>query len=147
MRYTQTNTCIKNFIFIFINIFKTNRTFIIHQVFSNNIFLILLVKLVNHQHDSDINWVEKTGCSCGLICILNKENKYQYCDPDMFNKTRDKTNHNFLFYSYFMIHRIFPLHSPLISNVLSCSLSNINVYTSLIRCLCLCKSSLSSSSS
>ena len=42
----------------------------------------------DHKHDKDINWVEKTCVSCGLTCILNKENKCQYCDPDMFNKTR-----------------------------------------------------------
>ena len=42
----------------------------------------------HHKQDNDINWVEKTCVSCGLTCILNKENKCQYCDPDMFNKTR-----------------------------------------------------------
>jgi hypothetical protein len=42
----------------------------------------------HHKQDNDINWVEKTCVSCGLTCILNKENKCQYCDPDMYNKTR-----------------------------------------------------------
>jgi len=35
-----------------------------------------------------INWMEKECVSCRLPNILNKNSRCQYCDPDMFNKTR-----------------------------------------------------------
>ena len=42
----------------------------------------------DHKHDDEINWVERECVSCGLTYILNKQEKCQFCDPDMFNKTR-----------------------------------------------------------
>jgi hypothetical protein len=35
-----------------------------------------------------INWMEKECVSCRLPNILNKNSRCQYCEPDMFNKTR-----------------------------------------------------------
>ena len=35
-----------------------------------------------------INWMEKECASCRLMNILNKNSLCQFCEPDMFNKTR-----------------------------------------------------------
>jgi hypothetical protein len=35
-----------------------------------------------------INWMEKECVSCRLLNILNKNSLCQFCEPDMFNKTR-----------------------------------------------------------
>ena len=41
-----------------------------------------------HKLDDEVNLVEKKCSSCGLIMILDKDNKCEYCNPEMFKTTR-----------------------------------------------------------
>ena len=41
-----------------------------------------------HKIDDEVNLVEMPCISCGLIMILDKDNKCEYCNPEIFKRTR-----------------------------------------------------------
>lgn len=41
-----------------------------------------------HKLDDEVNLVEMPCVSCGLIMILDKDNKCEYCNPEMFKRTQ-----------------------------------------------------------
>ena len=51
-----------------------------------------------HKTEDEINLVEKPCNSCGLLYILDKNNKCENCDPDVFTKTRLAKQNNLMSY-------------------------------------------------
>jgi hypothetical protein len=41
-----------------------------------------------HKLDDDVNLVEMPCASCSLIMVLDKDNKCEYCNPEMFKRTQ-----------------------------------------------------------
>lgn len=41
-----------------------------------------------HKNEGEINYIEKECVSCNLVMILDKDDKCEYCNPEIFQKTR-----------------------------------------------------------
>jgi hypothetical protein len=39
-----------------------------------------------HKHDNEINYLENECSSCGLLSVLDKDNKCEYCNPEIIRK-------------------------------------------------------------